>query len=415
MYQVPLEMICRHDRTAEVCRAAVEEDGWQLENVPEEMKTPELCRKALETEAGFGNDFHRGLVQHIPSPEVCMEVLKECRENNPEELYGVAVAIRPEVMNGEMADFLLPLDGRCISILPVHLQTPERVRVAVETSGMSAVGRGGVPKSLLTPEVYVRCAAHSRESLMMIPWAERSPEVCLMAKTLYPDWVKNHPEFVPESVRNQDSIYTLNSLMESLTGEKFSYRQMTDFYNGKPLNVKRMETPDGVQKDKAVKFDKETGKFSFSDIRQERKRGLKMCKYSINSLVYWVTYVHNVVYSFYRSMIYCYINSTQRCAGSIVIDIIPTNGADKRKFFPFAPYFPVTNVIKRYFYPYFPAIIGIKGYSFPYFPYLSGIMKIKTALYSLFSRLDWHKTVVFPCLGEIYEGIRSLSWEIPVT
>ena len=79
MYQVPLEMICRHDRTAEVCRAAVEEDGWQLENVPEEMKTP------------------------------------------------------------------------------------ERVRVAVETSGMSAVGRGGVPKSLLTPDVYVRCAAHSRE------------------------------------------------------------------------------------------------------------------------------------------------------------------------------------------------------------------------------------------------------------
>jgi len=220
MYQVPLEMICRHDRTAEVCRAAVEEDGWQLENVPEELKTPELCRKALETEAGFGNDFHRGLVQHIPSPEVCMEVLKECRENNPEELYGVAVAIRPEVMNGEMADFLLPLDGRCISILPVHLQTPERVRVAVETSGMSAVGRGGVPKSLLTPEVYVRCAAHSRESLMMIPWAERSPEVCLMAKTLYPDWVRNHPEFVPESVRNQDSIYTLNSLMESLTGGK---------------------------------------------------------------------------------------------------------------------------------------------------------------------------------------------------
>ena len=77
MYQVPLEMICRHDRTAEVCRAAVEEDGWQLENVPEEMKTPELCRKALETEAGFGNDRFR-LVQHIPSPEVCMEVLKEC-------------------------------------------------------------------------------------------------------------------------------------------------------------------------------------------------------------------------------------------------------------------------------------------------------------------------------------------------
>lgn len=184
-------MICRHDRTAEVCRAAVEEDGWQLENVPEEVKTPELCRKALETEAGFGNDRFR-LVQHIPSPEVCMEVLKECSKVCPEELYGVAASIRPEVMNGEMADFLLPLDGRCISVLPVHLQTQKRVLVAAETSGMSAIGRGGVPKSLLTPEVYVRCAAHSRESLMMIPWAERSPEVCLMATTKYPDWVRNH-------------------------------------------------------------------------------------------------------------------------------------------------------------------------------------------------------------------------------
>ena len=71
MYQVPLEMICRHDRTAEVCRAAVEEDGWQLENVPEEMKTPELCRKALETEAGFGNDFHRRSEER--------RVGKECR------------------------------------------------------------------------------------------------------------------------------------------------------------------------------------------------------------------------------------------------------------------------------------------------------------------------------------------------
>lgn len=275
MYQVPLEMICRHDRTAEVCRAAIEEDGWQLENVPEEMKTPGLCRKALETESGFGSDCYR-LVQHIPFPEVCMEVLKECSKVCPEELYGVAASIRPEVMNSEKADFLLPLDGRCISILPVHLQTPQRVMVAAETSGMSAVGRGGIPKSLLTPEVYVRCTAHSRESFLMVPWAERSPEVCLMAKTLYPELLEKQPDLVPKSVHNQDSIYTLNSLMESLTGEKFSYRQMTDFYNGKPLNIKRMETPDGVQKDKAVKFDKETRGFSFSDLRQERKRGLKM-------------------------------------------------------------------------------------------------------------------------------------------
>ena len=68
MYQVPLEMICRHDRTAEVCRAAVEEDGWQLENVPEELKTPELCRKALETEAGFQHSVDHHRAEYIGLP-----------------------------------------------------------------------------------------------------------------------------------------------------------------------------------------------------------------------------------------------------------------------------------------------------------------------------------------------------------
>lgn len=276
MYQVPLEMICRYERTAEVCRAAIEEDGWQLENVPEEMKTPELCRRALETEAGFGNEFYRGLLHFIPFPDVCLEVLKDCHENSAEEIYAVATAVRPEVMNDAIADYLLPIDGKCLSILPVHLQTPERVKVAVETSGTFAIERGGVRESLLTPEVYVGCAAHSRESFVLIPWAERSPEVCLMAKTLYPELLERRPELVPESVKNQDNIYMLHGMMERLTGEKFTYRKMTDFYNGKPLNVRRMETPDGVQKDKAVKFDKETQGFSFSPIRQERKKGLRM-------------------------------------------------------------------------------------------------------------------------------------------
>lgn len=275
MYQVPLELICRYERTAEVCRAAIEEDGWQLENVPEEMKTPELCRRALDTGADLGNE-HLGLLHYIPFPDVCLDVLKEFHESGMTDIYEVATAIRPEVMNDAIADYLLPIDGKCLSILPVHLQTPERVKVAVETSGTFAIERGGVPKSLLTPEVYVGCAAHSRQSFAMIPWAERSPEVCLMAKTLYPELLEKRPELVPESVKNQDNIYLLHGMMERLTGEKFSYRQMADFYNGKPLDVRRMETPDGVQKDKAVKFDKQTQGFSFSPIRQERKKGLRM-------------------------------------------------------------------------------------------------------------------------------------------
>lgn len=275
MYQVPLDLICRYERTAEVCRAAIEEDGWQLENVPEEMKTPELCRRALDTGADPGYE-HLGLLHYIPFPDVCLDVLKDCHTGGMTNIYEVATAIRSEVINDSIADYLLPLDGKCLSLLPVHLQTPERAKLAVETSGTFAIERGGVKDSLLTPEVYVGCAAHSWQSFAMIPWAERSPEVCLMAKTLYPEMLEKRPELVPESVKNQDNIYMLCGTMERLTGEKFTYQQMIDFYNGKPLNVKRMETPDGTQKDKAVKFDKERWDFSFSPIQQERKKGLRM-------------------------------------------------------------------------------------------------------------------------------------------
>lgn len=275
MKQVPLEFICKYERTAEVCRAAIEEDGWQLEHVPEEVKTPELCRRALDTGADLGNE-HLGLLHYIPFPDVCLDVLKECHESGMTDIYEVATAIRAEVMNDAIADYLLPIDGICLSILPVHLQTQERVKLAVETSGTFAIERGGVPKSLLTPEVYVGCAAHSWQSFAMIPWAERSPEVCLMTKTLFPEMLEKRPELVPESVENGCNVYSLCKMMEARTGEKFTYQEMTDFYNGKPLNVRRMEMPDGVQKDKAVKFDKEKQEFSFSAIRQERKKGLRM-------------------------------------------------------------------------------------------------------------------------------------------
>lgn len=113
-------------------------------------------------------------------------------------------------------------------------------------------------------------------SFALFPKAERSPEICLLAEKLYPEETAKRPDLIPESVKNGCNVYSLCKMMEVRTGEKFTCQQMTDFYNGKPLNVRRMETPDGVQKDKAVKFDKEKQDFSFSAIRQERKRGLRM-------------------------------------------------------------------------------------------------------------------------------------------
>lgn len=167
-----LKDLCRHECTAERCADAVREFGWSLEHVPEDMKTPEMCRRALAASAELGYG-HLALLHYIPFAEVCMEAIRDWYGEGRADLYEVASAIRPEVFDGKMADFLVAEDGRCLSLLPVHLQTPERAAKAVEVSGASALLSDRVKPGLKTPELWRKCAEHSWMSFVMIPWRER--------------------------------------------------------------------------------------------------------------------------------------------------------------------------------------------------------------------------------------------------
>ena len=191
-----------------------------------------------------------------------------------------------------MAGLLVAEDGRCLSLLPVHLQTPERAAKAVEVSGASALLSDRVKPGLKTPELWRKCAEHSWMSFVMIPWRERSPEACLTAYLNYPGMIHAHPHVVPQPVDSYCNVYSLCRLMEQMTGGKFTYGQMADFYGGKPMAVKCIEVPDGFLKDREVTFDRQKEKFRIARSarrknrrrnrsrgngeRQERKRGLKM-------------------------------------------------------------------------------------------------------------------------------------------
>ena len=246
-----LKDLCRHECTAERYADTVREFGWSLEHVLEDMKTPEMCRRALEASAELGYG-HLALLHHIPFAEVCMEAIRDWYGEGRADLYEVASAIRPEVFDGKMADFLVAEDGRCLSLLPVHLQTPERAAKAVEVSGASALLSDRVKPGLKTPELWRKCAEHSWMSFVMIPWRERSPEACLTAYLNYPGMIHAHPHVVPQPVDSYCNVYSLCRLMEQMTGGKFTYGQMADFYGGKPMAVKCIEVPDGFLKDREV-------------------------------------------------------------------------------------------------------------------------------------------------------------------
>lgn len=268
-----LKDLCRHECTAERCADAVREFGWSLEHVPEDMKTPEMCRRALAASAELGYG-HLALLHHIPFAEVCMEAIRDWYGEGRADLYEVASAIRPEVFDGKMADFLVAEDGRCLSLLPVHLQTPERAAKAVEVSGASALLSDRVKPGLKTPELWRKCAEHSWMSFVMIPWRERSPEACLTAYLNYPGMIHAHPHVVPQPVDSYCNVYSLCRLMEQMTGGKFTYGQMADFYGGKPMAVKCIEVPDVFLKDREVTFDRQKETFRIAPLsqRQEQKQ-----------------------------------------------------------------------------------------------------------------------------------------------
>nr|MDV6180328.1 hypothetical protein [Bacteroides hominis (ex Liu et al. 2022)] len=124
--------------------------------------------------------------------------------------------------------------------------------------------------------------------------------------------------------QRMEAIKRLNALSEEYLGglrlETINTREATAAvkdYTDNLLSMARIRSANSrleeIQKEKRALEEQRKDIHANRNLWDSFKR-----KYSINSLVYWVTYVHNVVYSFYRSMIYCYINSTQRCAGSIV-------------------------------------------------------------------------------------------------
>ena len=240
-----LKDLCRHECTAERYADTVREFGWSLEHVLEDMKTPEMCRRALEASAELGYG-HLALLHHIPFAEVCMEAIRDWYGEGRADLYEVASAIRPEVFDGKMADFLVAEDGRCLSLLLVHLQTPE---------------------------LWRKCAEHNWMSFVMIPWRERSLEACLTAYLNYPGMIHAHPHVVPQPVDSYCNVYSLCRLMEQMTGGKFTYGQMADFYGGKPMAVKCIEVPDGFLKDREVTFDRQKETFRIAPLsqRQEQK------------------------------------------------------------------------------------------------------------------------------------------------
>ena len=213
-----LERLCRFERTSEKCMAAVRQDGWELAHVPEEVKTPEMCRLALDNSADLAYE-NLELLHYVPFPDICLEYIKANNGCGDVELPEILSALAPGVIDSRIADYAIEQDGRCLGVLPAHLQTVERAEKAVKEAGTEALAGEKVRAELKTEGLYRKCAEHSWMSFALLPKAERSPGICLLAAKLYPQETAKRPDLIPESVKNGCNVYSLCKMMEARTGE----------------------------------------------------------------------------------------------------------------------------------------------------------------------------------------------------
>lgn len=257
--------------TAEMYHAIAKENGYNLQYVPEGMKTPDMCRTAFHASSDLGYE-HCAILAYIPFPEVCLESLKDSVGGI--DTIDLARTLRPEVINKEIAEFLVGQDGCCLSCIPVHLQTEELALKAVSVSGNQALAYTTVREDLKTEKVYLAgMEKDCFQSYLHIPEQKRTPEICLVAEKLYPDLFRKRPEVLPDTVKTGCNVYTLSKTLEGATGEKYDVEQVKRLYNGGTVQAKNFITPGGVLRNQEVCFNKDKKEFSFKPLKQEQKKG----------------------------------------------------------------------------------------------------------------------------------------------
>ena len=260
--------------TPELCMIAVKADGYNLEFVPEGLKTKDMCREALcaSPDLGYGD---AEILAHVPYPDVCLEGIKNFAGNV--DCADLIALLRKEVITPEIAGFAVSQNGHCLAAVPIHLQTEALAFQATLTSGNSALLSTAIREDIKTENAYrIGLNKDLFQSFLLIPEGKRTPGLCLTALKWFPEQIGKCPEVIPDKVRCGCNVFSLNQKMEQCTGEKFSIVQMENFYGGKPLKVNHIHTPKGELKNTTVKFDKEKEEFSFATLSQQQKKGRRL-------------------------------------------------------------------------------------------------------------------------------------------
>ena len=147
-----------------LCKISIAKTGITLENVPEELRTPELCELAV--------NVNKKAIQYVP-PKV-LNYYKLCKI--AVSYYGYFLSLIPEKLRiGELCDIAVSNDGLSLRYVPSKLRTEELCELAISKDA---------------------------RSIQYVPIKLRTEKLCKLAVSAIPGTIK----YVPTDLKKYDEI-----------------------------------------------------------------------------------------------------------------------------------------------------------------------------------------------------------------
>ncbi|MDR2583590.1 MAG: DUF4116 domain-containing protein [Fibromonadaceae bacterium] len=185
-------------KTAKLCAEAVKNNYRALAFVPEEFKTEEFCLKALEQD---GSAF-KYVPEKLKTEEFCRKAVKldGCAlEFVPEELKTAQLCLEA-VRSKKNVIHLSPPIHNVFEFVPEVLKTAELCAEAVKNDGWAIKY---VPKNLITAELYTEAVKQNSVILEYVPEEFKTFELCVEAvKNAIFVWLTL--EHVPEKIKTTE-------------------------------------------------------------------------------------------------------------------------------------------------------------------------------------------------------------------
>lgn len=244
--------------TPELCQCAVESSGYNLEFVPEEMKTREMCRTSLYSSADLGYE-DCDILQYIPYSDVCLEGLDGyIAGRDAKELIDL---VHPKAFDSSIAGWFVEQEPLLFKRLPEHLQTEDIAEKAVKSVGGENL-LDLIEDCNKMPKVFQE--AVMKEFASDLPPNSTLAEVCLEIEKDNPGFWDEHRNMLPKNVSEECNVFTLNQKLEKVTSDNLSVEDVKTLFQGEPLLVEKIQTPQGVLEDQYIRFDKKERTLSVS-------------------------------------------------------------------------------------------------------------------------------------------------------